>query len=135
MYHTRAKESIHVKSLTAIVLSAVAALALAGCFEELENDQRYGQFLSPADVEDCPEGCVPYVTAPNDVTFLIAKRAYGKGHKLYLVHLKNADLLQKITKPDGTLEAGKILFVPCDEIGRPLNTRDPGKKWYGYGGG
>jgi len=109
-------------------------VVLAGCFEELENDQRYGQFLSPADVEDCPEGCVPYVTAPNDVTYLIAKRAYGEGYKLYLIRLKNKELLEQITQADGTLEAGKILFVPCDEVGRPLNTRDPGKKWYGYGG-
>lgn len=110
---------------------AAAAVAVVGC-EEIPLNERYGQLLSPDDVEDCPEGCIPYVTATRDTLFMVAKWAYGDGYKLYRIInvAENQDTLETITQLDGTLERGHILFLPPDEKGNTIDPKRPRKYWY-----
>jgi hypothetical protein len=119
------------RSLAFLPLLTILLVFAVGC-DEVPLNERYGQLLSPDDVEGCPEGCVPYVTAPNDSLYLLADRAYGQGYKLYRIASveENKDTLEAITTPTGTLEKGHILFLPPDEKG---NKVEPRKPWH-FGG-
>jgi hypothetical protein len=121
--------------LLLLLLPAATLLPAVGCNELLTGieDERYGRLLSPDEVENCPQGCTPYVTAPNDSLPMIAKRAYGRYYKSYLIRVQNAKKLEEITKPDGRLEEGKILFLPPDR-GEPLDRHDLEERWH-FGGG
>lgn len=113
-----------------MLITAVVAVALVGCDPTIPADERYGQLLSPKEVKGCPKGCVPYVTAPNDSLYWIAQRAYGKGYKLYLIQKQNPKLLAAITLPNGSLEKGRILFLPPDERGDPVDAQKAEERWY-----
>lgn len=113
--------------LTVIAL-ALVSLALAagtGCLplDDIEDPSLHGLFYSASAVEDCPEGCIPYVTAQGDILYIVAARAYGKGYKLGLIRTQNADDLPDMTNENGTLEGGKILFIPRDYDGRMVDPR------------
>lgn len=105
------------------LLATLLAVSLSGCFEGLAVNERYGHLLNPAEVEGCPEGCVPYVTAENDSLALLAKRAYGSTYKLYLITTlpENQETLSAATKANGLLEKGEILFFPPDTDGRMID--------------
>lgn len=114
-----------------LTLLATAVLLVIGC-DTVPIGERYGQLLSPKDVKDCPKGCTPYVTAPGDRLYVLADRAYGEGYKMYrIANLKeNQDTLKAITKADGTLDKGKIIFLPPDERGDRVT---PENRWH-FGG-
>lgn len=115
-----------------LLLSVTALLAVVGCDPAVPINQRYGQLLAPSAVQGCPKGCIPYVTAPGDRLYLIADQAYGQGYKLHRIASlpENKNTLAAALKPDGTLEKGKILFLPPDETGKSVV---PEKRWY-FGG-
>lgn len=114
-----------------VFLAVTAALGASGCDPKPINE-RYGQLLAPADVKDCPAGCVPYVTAEGDLLYVLAERAYGKGYKMHFISSlpENVDTLKAATKADGSLKKGYILFLPAKETGGQIV---PEKRWY-FGG-
>jgi hypothetical protein len=117
------------------LFTALLLVPLSGCLEGLAVDERYGHLLNPAEVDDCPVGCVPYVTVENDSLAMLAKRAYGRVYKLYLIAAlpENKEILEAATKSNGLLEKGKIIFFPPDIDGRMIDRQTLRRTQY-FGG-
>jgi len=112
----------------ALTVIALGGLLVLGCNPQTPIDQRYGQILPPNMVK-CPRGCVAYVTAQGDTLYSLTEKFYSDRYKMCLIQNQNKDTLKKITKPDGTLEKGKIIFLPPDLNGRPVGTKTPDRYW------
>jgi len=117
--------------IAAIAILAATALGASGC-DPVPLTERYGQLLSPSEVQNCPAGCVPYVTAEGDRLYVLAERAYGKGYKMYFISSlpENEGVLKAAAKADGSLKKGYILFLPAKETGGQIV---PEKRWH-FGG-
>ena len=107
------------------LLSATAAVAFWGCQDSLTGKgpllTEYQGLLLPPGIVETPVAHEAYVTMPNDTTYLLAERFYEKGWKLYVIQLANRERVRRITLANGTLEPGRVLFLPSDAEGTPLN--------------
>ncbi len=106
------------------LLSATAAVAFWGCQETLTGKgpllTEYQGMLLPPGVVETPAAHEAYVTMPGDTTYMLARRFYEEGWKLYVIQQTNRERVGQITLANGTLEPGRVLFLPSNAEGIPL---------------
>lgn len=109
------------------LLLTIAAAALWSCQDTVVGKgpllTQYQGMLLPPGIVEAPAAHEAYVTAPGDTTYMIAERFYDKGWRLFLIELANRNQIARITLANGTLEAGRVLFLPSDAEGTPLNRK------------
>jgi len=107
------------------LLLTIAAATLWGCQDTVAGKgpllTQYQGMLLPPGIVEAPAAHEAYVTMPGDTTYMIAKRFYDKGWRLFLIEQANRDKIARIILANGTLEPGRVLFLPSDAEGTPLN--------------
>ena len=106
------------------LLSVIAAVTVWGCQDTLGGKgpllSQYQGMLLPPGIVETPAAHEAYVTMPGDTTYMLARRFYEKGRQLYVIEQANQDRIGRIALANGTLEPGRVLFLPSDAGGIPL---------------
>lgn len=96
-----------------LIMLVTAAICVFGGCEELREG-----LLAPS--IDAPAGHVAYHTREGDSLYRIAKQYYGRGWMMVRIQESNEALLPLITREDGLLAGGHIIFLPPNLNGTPL---------------
>lgn len=107
--------------LSLITLMLVSAfLPFAGCDELREG------MLAPSVA--APEGHIAYLTREGDSLYRIADQHYDRGWMMVKIEEANEATLPLITREDGLLAGGHIIFLPPRLNGTPLEVDSA---WHG----
>ena len=95
----------------------------SGCDPTIDPTSHLGQIVK---VNGTPAGCAAYVTKAGDTLYTVACTFYeGDGWMEYKIREANKDRLAWIVGQNGNLLPGKILYLPPNLKGRPIDSDLP----------